>query len=124
MYVVAVGRSLPFWLLIIRYNQESNKWMALSEKSPDFVATSEVSGPSLVLGPQTWRVSNDSAACSGSAASYTVRLSLSACQAGRQSGQVRSGHQNGPLSLVQFRSGHQNGPLSLVQVPPGCGLIG
>ena len=65
--------------------------MALSEKSPDFVATSEVSGPSLLVGPQDWRLSNDSAGCSGPAASYTARLSLSACQAGRQSGQVRSG---------------------------------
>ena len=69
----------------IRYNKESNKWLALSEKSPDFVASSEVSGPSLLLGPQAWLVSNDSAACSGQAISYTARLSLSACQAARQS---------------------------------------
>ena len=79
-------------VLIIRYNTESNKWLALSEKSPDFVASSEVSGPSLLLGPQVWLVSNDSAGCSGQAASYTARLSLSACQGGRQSG---------PLSLVE-----------------------
>ena len=89
----------------IRYNKESNKWIALSEKSTDFVASSEVSGPSLLLGPQvgkylksrkyfdlfssdknqTWLVSNDSASCSGQAASYTARLSLSACQGGRRS---------------------------------------
>ena len=108
--------------LIIRYNTESNKWIALSEKSPDFMASSEVSGPSLLLGPQVgkylktkkyfdfsdenqaWLISNDSAACSGQAASYTARLSLSACQGGRQSGQT--------------------GPLSLVEVCRGCALIG
>ena len=73
-------------VLILRYSPESNKWIALSEKSADFVGSSEVSGPSLLLGPQDWLVSNDSAACSGRAASYTARLSLSACQAGRQSG--------------------------------------
>ena len=75
----------------ISYNTESNKWLALSEKSPDFVASSEVSGPSLLLGPQTWLVSNDSAACSGQASSYTARLSLSACQAARQSAQPSEG---------------------------------
>ena len=77
--------------MLFRYNQESNKWIGHSEKSPDFVAWSEVSGSSLLVGPQDWRLSNDSPGCSGSAASYTARLSLSACQAGRQSGQVRSG---------------------------------
>ena len=70
----------------IRYNPESKQWVALSEKSADFVGSSEVSGPSLLLGPQDWRLTNDSAACSGRAASYTARLSLSACQAARQSG--------------------------------------
>ena len=94
-------------LIIIRYNKESNKWIALSEKSRDFMASSEVSGSSLLLGPQvgkylktkknilissdenqTWLVSNDSASCSGQAASYTARLSLSACQGGRRSGQT------------------------------------
>ena len=67
----------------IRYNPESKQWVALSEKSADFIATSSVSGPSLLLGPQSWRVSNDSADCS--AQSYSARLSLSSCQGGNNS---------------------------------------
>ena len=71
----------------IRYNPESKQWVALSEKSADFIATSSVSGPSLLLGPQSWRVSNDSADCS--AQSYSARLSLSSCQGGNsQSGSL------------------------------------
>ena len=65
----------------LRYSKESNKWIALSEKSEDFVATSDASEASLLLGPQDWLVSNDSAGCSGLLGSYTARLSLSACQA-------------------------------------------
>ena len=69
--------------LLFRYNTESSQWLAVSEKSPDFAASSSASGPSLLLGPQSWLVSNDSAACSGQAGlSYTARLSLSACQGG------------------------------------------
>ena len=67
----------------IRYSKEANKWIALSDKSADFIASSESSGPQLLLGPQSWLVSNDSAGCSGRAGlSYTARLSLSACQGG------------------------------------------
>ena len=41
---------------LFRYNTESSQWVAVSEKSPDFAASSSASGPSLLLGPQSWLV--------------------------------------------------------------------
>ena len=67
-----------FTILNSRYDEVERLWKAENEKNPSFLATSDATRPSLLIGQHKWTIHNDSKACS-LAATYTKVLKLTGC---------------------------------------------
>ena len=61
-----------------RFDQDLSLWKANNRKHKEFLATSDAKLNSLLIGPHTWTVHNDSRSCS-LASSYTTVLKLTGC---------------------------------------------
>merc|ERR1711971_823263 len=62
----------------IRYDEAERLWKAENEKYPSFLATSDATRTSLLIGQHTWSMFNDSKACSLDN-TYTSVLKLTGC---------------------------------------------
>ena len=60
--------------IIIRYDEDTSRWIARSTKRENFHAESEATAGSLLLGTRTWFVSNDNCG-----ANYTRKMTMSPC---------------------------------------------
>ena len=61
-----------------RYDEAERLWKAENQQHPSFLATSEATRTSLLIGKHKWTIHNDSKACSLSA-TYTSELKLTGC---------------------------------------------
>ena len=62
----------------LRYDTDLSLWKANNREHKEFLATSDAKLTSLLIGPHTWTIHNDSRSCS-LASSYTTVLKLTGC---------------------------------------------
>ena len=65
-----------------RYEEEGQQWVARHYTDTTFLAVAKAPKTSLLLGPHTWTITNDSVRCS--AAAYTATMALTACLPGQE----------------------------------------
>ena len=67
-----------------RYDTVKDLWIMRHRGKEEFLATSQASKSSLLLGSHVWQVFNDSKSCSSNRVSYRTTLTLHACKSAGQ----------------------------------------